>query len=191
MLPAARALVLALLVASLGACAPWTRVDPATRHEARANDYTVELPLGWVRQTAGVNDIFLTRDGPALNYIAVSRQPHTRKLTYTKRETRPDLLPHELAELIVAEWKSAEATANLELIASTPLMLDGRPAVRVHARYKNERGLPIERLIVVRVDERGRLSFLYEAPAIVYFQRGLADFETMLASVRFVPAARP
>jgi hypothetical protein len=35
------------------------------------------------------------------------------------------------------------------------------------------------------VDAKGRLSIQYEAPAIVYFQRGLADFEAMLASVRF------
>ncbi|MEW6413753.1 MAG: hypothetical protein AB1482_00685 [Pseudomonadota bacterium] len=181
-----RRLVTVGLVASLTtACAPWTRVDPATRLETRADDYSVELPLGWVRQTAGANDIFITRDGPALNYIAVARQPHTRKLPYTRRETRADLLPHELAELVVAEWKGAEATANMEIVATRPLLLDGRPAVRVQGRYKNARGLPIERVVVALVDARGRLTLFYEAPAIVYFQRGLPDFEAMVASLRF------
>ncbi|MFN3751149.1 MAG: hypothetical protein ACK4SR_07225 [Thiobacillus sp.] len=182
---ARRRLVVAGLLAGLTACAPWTRVDPATRLESRAGDYSIALPLGWVRQTAGANDIFLTRDGPALNYIAVARQPHSRKLPYTRRETRADLLPHELAELVVAEWKSAEATANLEIVATRPLLLDGRPAVRVQGRYKNARGLPIERVVVALVDARGRLTLFYEAPAIVYFQRGLPDFEAMVASLRF------
>ncbi len=180
-----RSIAVGLLLASLAACTPWARVDPGSRHESKRDDYSLELPLGWVRRTADANDYFVTRDGPALNYIAVNRQPHDRKLPHTKRETRADMLPHELAELAIAEWKNTAATANLELLASTPVMLGGKPAARVHIRYKNERGLPIERVLVSLVDARGRLSILYEAPAIVYFERGRADFETLLASVRF------
>jgi hypothetical protein len=174
-----------LLLVSLAACTPWARVDPNSRTESKRDDYTLELPLGWVKRTADANDFFVTRDGPALNYIVVNRQPHDRKLPNTKRETRADMLPHEVAELAIAEWKSSEATANLDVISNTPAMLGGKPAVRVHIRYKNDRGLPIERVMVGLVDARGRLSILYEAPAIVYFQRGLADFEATAASLRF------
>jgi len=180
-----RALAIGLLIASLAACAPWKRVDSSSQVETRGDDYSLELPLGWVRNTATANDFFVTRDGPALNYIVVSRQAHSKKLPNTKRETRADLLPHEVAELVIAEWKSAEATANLELLANTPVLLGGKPAVRIHARYKNERGLPIDRLMIALVDAKGRFTIQYEAPAIVYFQRGLADFEAMVASVRF------
>lgn len=180
-----RVLAVLLLVASLAACAPWQRVDPTDRSLARRDDYTLELPAGWVRRTADSNDVFITRDGPALNVILVNRQPHDRKLPQTKRPTAPDMLPHELGELAIAEWRRSEATANLEVLANVPAIVGGRPAVRVHVRYRNERGLPIERLMVALADARGRLSLLYEAPAIVYFQRGLADFEAMVASVRF------
>jgi hypothetical protein len=180
-----RSLVVGLLLASLAACTPWTRVDPTNRLESKRDDYTLELPLGWVRRTADSNDFFVTRDGPALNYIVVNRQPHDRKLPRTKRETRADMLPHEIAELAIAEWKSSESTSSLEVVSNTPAMLGGKPAARLHIRYKNERGLPIERVMVGLVDARGRLSIQYEAPAIVYFQRGLADFEAMAASLRF------
>ncbi len=182
-----RVLVVVFLVAGLAACAPWQRIDPADRSAAKRDDYTLTLPAGWVRRTADSNDVFVTRDGPALNYIVVNRQPHDRKLPRTQRTTTPDMLPHELGELALAEWRRNEATADLQVLANAPALLDGKPAVRVHVRYKNERGLPIERLMVARVDARGRLSLLYEAPAIVYFQRGLADFEAMLASLRFKP----
>lgn len=178
-----------LLLLSLSACAPWARVDPGTRNESKRNDYTIDLPVGWVKRTADTNDFFITRDGPALNYIVVNRQPHDRKLPRTRRETHPDMLPHELAELAIAEWKSNEATANLQVVSNAPLMLDNHPAVRVRVRYKNDRGLPIERVLVALVDARGRLSIQYEAPAIVYFQRGLAEFESMVASLRFQKAA--
>jgi hypothetical protein len=174
-----------LLLVSLAACTPWARVDPGSRTETKRDDYTLELPLGWVKRTADSNDFFVTRDGPALNTIVVSRQPHERKLPHTKRQTRPDMLPHEIAELAIAEWKGAEATANLEVVSNIPVMAGGKPAVRLHIRYKNERGLPIERVMVGLVDVRGRLSLQYEAPAIVYFQRGLADFDAMVASLRF------
>lgn len=182
-----RTLAIVFLIACLAACAPWQRVDPADRSAAKRDDYTLELPAGWVKRTADSNDVFVTRDGPALNYIVVDRQSHDRKLPRTQRATTPDMLPHELGELAIAEWRRNEATANLQVLANAPTRIGGRPAVRVHVRYKNERGLPIERLMVALVDARGRLSLLYEAPAIVYFQRGLADFEAMLASVRFNP----
>jgi hypothetical protein len=180
-----RCLAIGLVLSSLAGCTPWARVDSSTRLESRRDDYSLELPLGWVKRSPDTNDFFVTRDGPALNYILVSRQPHDRKLPHTRRATRADMLPHEVAELFLAEWKSSEATANLELLSNTPVLLGGKPAARLHIRYKNERGLPIERVLVARVDTKGRLTIVYEAPAIVYFQRGLPDFEAMLASVRF------
>ncbi|HEY9097851.1 MAG TPA: hypothetical protein VIN38_03175 [Thiobacillus sp.] len=180
-----RSFLISLLVVGLSACAPWARVDQSTRNETKRDDYTLDLPVGWVKRTADTNDVFVTRDGPALNYIVVNRQPHDRKLPRTKRETRADMLPHEVAELAIAEWKSSESTANLQVISNTPVLIDNRPAVRVQIRYKNDRGLPIERVMVALVDVRGRLSIQYEAPSIVYFARGLPDFEAMVASIRF------
>ncbi len=176
-----------LLLLALSACAPWALVEPDGRAFSKSNDYTLDMPTGWVRRTADVNDLFVTRDGPALNYIVVARQPHDRKLPRTKRETRADMLPFELAELALAEWRSNDATANLDVLSNTPTVLGGKPAIRLHVRYRNERGLPIERLMVACVDAKGRLSLLYEAPAIVYFERGLPAFEAMRASVRFAP----
>ncbi|WP_324779804.1 hypothetical protein [Thiobacillus sedimenti] len=178
-------LAVALILASLAGCATWTRVDPGSRAESQAGGYSLELPLGWVRRTADTHDFFVTRDGPALNYILVMRQPHDRTLPNTRRPTRADMLPHEVAELYLAEWRGNEATANLVVLSNTPVLLDGKPAVRLHVRYRNERGLPIERVMVVCVDARGRLTLLFEAPAIVYFQRGLPAFDAMVASVRF------
>jgi hypothetical protein len=178
--------ILLTLLLTLTACAPWTLIDADHRIETKGSDYRLELPTGWVKHSADANDLFLTRDGPALDYIAVNRQPHDRKLPYTRRETSATMLPQELAELTLAEWKNSPATANFELRSNQPATIGGKPGVRLHIRFKNERGLPIERVMYELVDARGRLAFQYEAPAIVYFQRGLADFEAMVASVRFV-----
>ncbi|MCA1924834.1 MAG: hypothetical protein LDL16_00965 [Thiobacillus sp.] len=183
-----RPALLALLLLT-SACAPWSRVEPDSRHFAKRGDYTLEQPAGWVRRTADVNDLFLTRDGPALNTIVVTRQPHDRKLPRTQRETRADMLPIELAELALAEWRSHESTAQLDVLANAPVLLGGRPAARVHIRYLDEHGLPIERVMVACVDAKGRLALLYEAPAIVYFARDLPAFDALVASLRFVQPA--
>lgn len=179
-----RTFLIGLLLASLAGCTTWTRVDSSNQVETRTSDYSVELPLGWVKFSDSSSGTFITRDGPALNAIVISRQPHDAKLPRTKRTTRADMLPHELAELALAEWKSNESTANLEVVSNTPASLGGQPAVRLHIRYKNERGLPIERVMIGMVDAKGRLTLQYEAPGIVYFQRSLPDFEAMAASVR-------
>ncbi len=181
----ARLAAVTLLAVALSACAAWTRVEPDDRAFRQGDDYTLELPSGWVRRATDSKDLFITRDGPALNAIVVARQPHDRKLPHTQRETRAGMLPFELAELALAEWKSAEATANLDILSNTPATLGGKPAARLHIRYRDGRGLPIERVMVALVDAKGRFSLLYEAPAIVYFQRGLPAFEAMLASVQF------
>jgi hypothetical protein len=179
-----RLLLAAPLLASLAACTPWARVDSASRVETRSRDYTVELPLGWVKSTDSGHGTFITRDGPALNAIALFRRPHDARLPHTRRTTQADMLPHELGELVLAEWRGNAATANLEVLANAPALLGGLPAVRLHIRYRNERGLPIERVMIALVDARGRLAVQFEAPGIVYFARGLPDFEAMAASLR-------
>ena len=134
-----RSLAIGLVIASLAACTPWARIDQGSRSETRRDDFSLDLPLGWVKRIADGTDFFVTHDGPALNYIVVNRQPHDRKLPGTKRVTRADMLPHELA---IAEWKSNEATANLEILSNTPVMLGGKPAARVHIRYPTNADCP-------------------------------------------------
>lgn len=181
-----KSLLVVMLVASLAGCAGWERVGPGNAgFEARKSDYTLTQPEGWVRRAGTPNDLVLTRDGPALNLIVVDREPHDRKLPGTKRTTRADMLPIELAELAVAEWKSRGDSEQVDVLSNTPATLGGTPGVRLHIRWKNERGLPIDNLVYALVDTKGRLSLIYQAPAIVYFERGLPAFEAMAASLRF------
>ncbi len=175
-----------LLLLTLGACAPWSAVDPDNRSIAVKDDYALQAPLGWVRKNYDIYDVFFSRDGPLLNFIIGYREKHDRELARTKRKTSPDLLPHEVAELVIAEQKAGGARGAFTVISNSPANIGGRLAVRVHTRWKTERGLPIERLTYALVDPKGRLAFIYEAPGLVYFPKGLADFEAMMKSVVFL-----
>lgn len=176
--------VLLLLVAG---CTPWAAVDPNNRLITVKDDYTVEAPLGWVRRNYDVYDVFLSRDGPLLNFIVIDREKHDRTLPNTKRKTSADLLPQEVAELVIAEQKAVDSRGSFSVLANQPANLSGKPAVRVHTRWKNERGLPIERLTYALVDQKGRLALIYEAPGLVYFPKGVADFDAMVKTLVLQP----
>jgi hypothetical protein len=177
-----RALFLTLLIAG---CAPWSAVDPNSRLIKVKDDYSLEAPLGWVRRNYDVYDVFLSRDGPLLNFIAIDREKHDRELPRTKRKTSADLLPQEVAELVIAEQKAVDSRGSFTVLSNQPATLGGRTGVRVHTRWKNERGLPIERLTYALVDPKGRLAFIYEAPGLVYFPKAVADFEAAVKTVAF------
>lgn len=179
-------LSLLLLVLALSACAPWSAIDPDSRAITVKEDFTLQAPLGWVRRNFDVYEVFLSRDGPLLNFIAINREDHDRELARTKRTTSPELLPQEVAELVIAELKSGSSRGAFTVLSNRPATIGGKPAVRVHARWKTDRGLPIERLTYAMVDQKGRLAFIYEAPGLVYYPKGLADFEAMMKSVIFL-----
>lgn len=181
-----RRLIPALFLSlGLSACAPWSAIEPDNRSIAVKNDYTLEAPLGWVKRNYDIYDVFLSRDGPLLNFIAIWRQQHDVELKRTKRATKPDLLPHEVAELVIAEQKAGDKHGAFTVLSNRPATLGGKPAVRVHTRWKTERGLPVERVTYALVDQKGRLALIYEAPGLVYFPKGLADFENVAKSLSF------
>ena len=180
-----------LLMLALGACTPWSAVNPNSRTVTVKEDYSLEAPLGWVRRNYDVYDVFFSRDGPLLNFIAIDRDKHDRELPRTKRKTSPGLLPQEVAELVIAELKANESHGAFTVLSNRPATIGGKSAVRIHARWKTERGLPIERLTYAMVDENGRLAFIYEAPGLVYFPKGLTDFEAMVKSVIFLSPKKP
>lgn len=175
----------ALLLMLSSACAPWSAIDPDSRNITVKNDYTLEAPLGWVKRNYAIYDVFLSRDGPLLNFIAIWREKHDVELKRTKRTTKPGLLPHEVAELVVAEQKAGDKNGAFTVLSNRPARLGGKPGVRVHTRWKTERGLPIERVTYALVDQKGRLALIYEAPGLVYFPKGLADFEAMVKTLGF------
>jgi hypothetical protein len=177
------------LLVLLSACATWEKVggDNAAMHIKDA--YSLTAPQGWVHAPHMAGDVFLSRDGPGLNQITANLQEHGEKLPHTKRTTRADMLPQDFAELLIAEMRADNATANMEVLSNRPALIDSRPAVRLLVRWKNERGLPLERLIYGVLIPKGRLLLTYEAPGLVYFPKGLSDFEAMIKTVRLSGSA--
>jgi hypothetical protein len=180
-----KSLVFALLLL-LSACATWEKVEGDKAAIIIKDKYSLTAPEGWVRAPYMAGDVFLSRDGPLLNTITANEVVHDKALPNTKRKTSADMLPQDFAELLIAELRSGSATSNLEVVSNKPALIDNQTAIRLDVRWKNDRGLPIERLIYATLTPKGRLLLIYEAPGLVYFPKGLADFESMIKSVRLL-----
>jgi len=177
-----RIIVLTLL-AILAGCSVWQRVDRA-HTEAPDHSYSVELPLGWMRFAPDSDGIDLTRDGFGLNRIEINRRALDKAFPYLKKGADPAMLPSELAEMQIAEAKSAERELLITVKDNAPALLDGKAAYRLHLMHKNDRGLAFDRVIYGLVTSKGYFTLSFTAPALHYSARDLPAFEKAVDSFK-------
>lgn len=183
-----RLMILALAL-SLAGCATWARVEKA-QTAAPDNTYTVELPVGWVRLVLVQDRIQITRDGPLLNVIAITRLAGDKAFQKTKKTAQDNMLPSELAELQIAEMKSAgEPLANMSVLENEPAMISGKPGYRLRVQFRNRQGLDFEQLVYGLADGKNYYVMLYQAPSLHYFQKSRPDFDRVVASFKLAPIA--
>jgi hypothetical protein len=181
------------LVVLIGGCATGPTRIQADHTEVTATDksFMVNSPVGWVMQTDLEGTLLLSRDGFLLEYVKMAHRPLGKAFPKLKKSAQDTMLPSELAELQVAELKaSGELLANLTVVDNQPVRLSGLDGFRVHAQFKNKRGLPFD-VIVWGVADKGGYSIIeYAAPSLYYFDHYLPDVEQMVASFRLTPHGR-
>lgn len=176
-------LVLAL---AYSACSNWdvVREDGGT-HEGPQGSYTVTLPRGWVSLKGRPDNLSMTRDGLGLEQIVIFRRPNDKAFPRTKAKASPKLLPHELAELQLSEFKrESEVLAAATVIDMSPAKLGPRDGYRLHLSWVAEDGLPLVRLVYGLCDDKHYYMLGFEAPEIHYFAKHKPAFEAMAASFR-------
>ena len=175
---------LGLVVSLLAACGGWERIA-GSKSPGPGNAYTIDLPLGWVRMTQQTGEVVVTRDGPGLQAIVMKRIPNKRAFQKGKKSIAPDILPSELAELEIAEWKARnEQLAALTVLDNSPALVGGQLAYRIQFRYYNDSGLPFDNIIYGFADKDYYHTILFSAPGLHYFGKYQGDFENAVLSVR-------
>lgn len=177
-----RLAALAMLL-TLSGCATWERVEQA-RADAPDKSYQVTLPQGWVRFMQDTDGIAVTRDGFALNRIHIRRHALDKAFPRLKKPASADLLPSELAELQIAETKTAAGETVVSVRDNAPALVDGRPGYRLRLQYRNDRGLVFDRVIYGLVTPKGYYTLTFNAPALHYAARDLPAFEQVVASFK-------
>ncbi|MFQ6023751.1 MAG: hypothetical protein ACE5NW_13610 [Acidiferrobacterales bacterium] len=170
-----------VIVTLVTACAPWAMIkEPLV--EGPGKSFTIELPIGWVRAKFVPNAILATRDGIGIQFIEVVKRSHDNAFPRIKEKTEADMLPSEVAELVIAEIKTDERLSGLKVVRNAPATIGGKTGFRLHLRMKNEDGLRYEAVVYGFVDEAGFYRLAFQAPAIHYFKRDLPAFEEVVKS---------
>jgi len=163
--------------------------------------FSVELPVGWVRAIDDKNVISATRDGMGIQLISTVRTKHrdafkqfeTKKQKKANAKRLPNqkkamvnaqMLPAELAELVIADLKSGSEMSHVRVVSNLPLIIDGHQGFQLHFQYKNKKGLQFDHMISGFVDEKNLYQFAYRAPSKIYFPRDLKAFDKMVASFK-------
>lgn len=174
-----------LLCLLLCSCAVWTRIDQTDAVKGPGGNYHVVLPLGWVQfNPAGTDKLMITRDGPRMQRILLSRSSLEQAFPKLKKAAAISMLLPELAELQVAEMRTENSLTNIEIIETKPATVAGISAYRALLQYKDPKGLPIKILLYGFISKDSYHVLLFEAPQLHYFDRDLPVFEKMVLSAR-------
>jgi hypothetical protein len=178
------ALLAALLPALAGCVPPPARVDtPQTT--ATDKSYTVDLPVGWIRQFTETGELLASRDGFLLQTILVEKRPIKQAFPKTKKEAAETMLPSELAERAIAELKAtSELLGALTVIENEPALVSDREGFRLKVAYKTERGVEVLREVVGVADKTRYYQLTYFAPKLHYFEKYQPDFANTVESFK-------
>jgi hypothetical protein len=175
-----------MLVGTLifGCAAPWTPVSG--QYDMGSENFTVNLPNGWQRYNAVANKVVITRQGMLLQQIAIFRTPIDKKLPYTHKMILPDMLPQEVAEVVIDNLKSNPNISNGVIIENDPALISGQAGFKFVYNYRTKGGLDKKGIFYGLLKGDQLYKLVYEAPRRYYFDKDLETFEDTVASFRLV-----
>lgn len=177
--------LIALAIVTLAGCGPWVKTEgPYTAAPLHA---AVDLPPGWMRQNTDKH-ILMTKDGVLLQMIVVKRLDisQDKQFLHTKKRVTGEMLPQEVAEVILDDYHSDTDNVDLQLEANAPATIDGNPGFMLRFSHGTSLGLHYRKLYYGFLKDGGLYTLLYAAPRRHYFDRDLADFEKVVKSFRLV-----
>ncbi|MGW8313306.1 MAG: hypothetical protein ACWGOL_08750 [Desulfuromonadales bacterium] len=169
---------LALLLA---ACAPPWKVMPVDE-AATGKSYRVELPAGWMRNTANQKVLIISHDGNLLQGIEIREESHNDAFKKIGETSSPGMLPSELAELVLALVKNDLPASRVELLDNKPVHVAGHQGFRMHLKYQTSKGLDYEGIITGFVTDEYVYMIRYYGTSLYYFPRDLPVYEKLVAS---------
>ncbi|MEI7969821.1 MAG: hypothetical protein WCJ69_12585 [Betaproteobacteria bacterium] len=181
-----------VLLGALSGCQSgpaWRPVDQP-RAVVSGQAFEADAPVGWMRREGTNEGLFLTRDGIPMQYVRIHRDRHEDAFRNIRKAATADLLPTELAELIIASRRAVPVLSGLVVVSNEPASFAGLEGVRLRMRYRTLRGASLDQLVYAAVERDTVLFLEYQALSRTYFDRDLPAFEQTVSSFRDL-GARP
>ena len=172
-----------LLLISLTACAPWTRVTGT--YEGPGHHFSVVIPDGWMKFDSD-DHLLISRDGPFLQYILAESRTLDAPFAHTRRKMKASMLPQEAAEVILDDLTLDRAVRNLQVIENGPAQIAQQEGFKIVFTYQNGDGLTMKTLYQGFIKGRMFYSIRYTAAERYYFEKDLETFRKVLGSFKLV-----
>jgi len=170
----------------LAGCAAWTQVGGLYKNESC--NFSVELPQGWMQRSQGEH-LLITRDGVLLQNIQVQRLNIEEPLKHTKKKISKNMLPQEVAEVILDNISSDQNVLNLEVVENSPVKISGTPGFKAIYTYKNKDGLKLKSIYYGFIVDRWFYGLNYNAAQRYYFDKDIQTFEKVVESFKLIKTA--
>jgi hypothetical protein len=179
----------ALIAATPSGALAWDPVVTGAPVSMSKGGWSIVFPDGWL-QDASAQSVIASRDGVLLNSIVLHVVPHKKAFAAAKRRSSADALPEDLAESYVADVQAQGGAREFEVLTTDPAELAGRPAFRVHVRYRlpeSATGARIDQVTIGTALDAGLLLLTYRAPTLHHFERWLPAFEASVPTISYTP----
>jgi len=180
-----RASLTALLLAAvfLAGCAGWT--PSGGLYEDRSNRYSVVLPEGWLMSGKG-SELFLTKNGPELQYIFLQTQPLGKPLIFSRKTLYPGMKSLDMAEYFLENNSLDQRITGLKVDDLSTGQVLGYNGFKAEGTYENADGLTHAFIYYGFMTDELYYAVSYSAPERVYFRQSKPVFDAFFSSFRII-----
>jgi hypothetical protein len=173
---------LLLLMLFAAGCAGWA--PSGGLYEDRSKHYSVNLPEGWFMSNS--SDLFLTKNGPELQYIFVQTQPLGKPLIFSKKTLYPGMKSIDMAEYFLENNALDQRMTGFKVKDLSTGQILGYTGFRLEGTYENSDGLTHGFIYYGFMTDDLYYAVSYSAPERVYFKQHTADFNLFFSSFRII-----
>lgn len=169
------------MVLALYAC---TSVWQPVNGRLASHQWSIQVPEGWMRYSTPVYEM-LSKDGPYLEYIFVQSQPLSQGFRYTRRKIGPNMLSHEMAQIIIDNTIADPQINHFNLLSSAPAMVGGQMGFKLVYSYQDRHGVDMQTIYYGAALPSSFFNLRYTATQRHYFSANLDDFEQVFQSLQW------
>ncbi|RJQ87123.1 MAG: hypothetical protein C4519_01200 [Desulfobacteraceae bacterium] len=168
-----------LMIGLNGCSAVWEPV----RGRIESSRWSVQAPEGWMRFVAPTYEM-LSKDGPYLQYIFIQERPVSAAFKYTQQHIEADMLPHELARVVIDNLQGDPQISGFTLLANSPAQIGGKAGFKLVYTHQDRQGLDMKTIYYGTVHSDRFLNLRYTAAQRHYFNVDMYTFEQVFKSLR-------
>ena len=173
-----------VMIFLLSGCGTWSTVGGD--YKDGSMNLTVVFPMQWKRLKNTTDQIVITRDGLSLQQIRVARFGLDKELPNTKKKVTKEMLPQEVAGILIDDLNSDFDLANKQILENAPETIDGFQGFKFAYTFQTNSGLKKRAIAYGFVAGNWVYIISYAAPARHYFEKDIQTFEKIRETFKLI-----